>query len=385
MQAIQRFPLEIVYEPGKGRYAVASRDLVEGDLVLQARSFGIALFNETRKIGCATCFSYTIKKSSLPHSCSICSQTYYCRQSCKTTRTPFHERFECRALSEISNIPQGKAFKTWINSIARKKFGTEGELLMKVYDRKDIQDLARWCLNFAVRNKISTEGLFASSSEPRLPDPPLSNHNQALELVANSEMALDDERKQLECLYEALKNLTHASSEPNPTPSDLSSFSTFFTSTFQTADFFTQITFVRQCNGFGLWDDGGECLGQSLYPWASYFNHSCDPNLKRETGLRCIDSLDSQLSSLTLAEKQRGDEESTEEHHSNDETGMKAALFREPLVSFYANRPISRGTAVTHSYIDPSLSYDLRQTSLKQGYFFDCLCSKCEGEKPSNK
>ncbi|KAJ3199546.1 hypothetical protein HDU67_002714, partial [Dinochytrium kinnereticum] len=34
-------PITVVYEEGKGRYAVASRDLKKGDLVLRARPFGI--------------------------------------------------------------------------------------------------------------------------------------------------------------------------------------------------------------------------------------------------------------------------------------------------------------------------------------------------------
>jgi hypothetical protein len=35
-------------------------------------------------------------------------------------------------------------------------------------------------------------------------------------------------------------------------------------------------------NNFGIWSAKGEVLGRSIYPRASYFNHSCDPNCYTE-------------------------------------------------------------------------------------------------------
>ncbi|KAI9353906.1 hypothetical protein BDR26DRAFT_849432, partial [Obelidium mucronatum] len=43
---------------------------------------------------------------------------------------------------------------------------------------------------------------------------------------------------------------------------------------------------IRQCNGFGLWDAELECMGNAVYPAASFFNHSCEKNLERQLNMR---------------------------------------------------------------------------------------------------
>jgi hypothetical protein len=81
------------------------------------------------------------------------------------------------------------------------------------------------------------------------------------------------------------------------------------------------------------------CIGRGLFPTASYFNHSCEPNcqvlqFQNEMRIECV-------------------------------------------------RPVRAGEELTISYISGlNMSRKNRQSLLKMDYFFDCKCEKCvrEGE-----
>ncbi|KAG5504403.1 hypothetical protein JKF63_04854 [Porcisia hertigi] len=45
--------------------------------------------------------------------------------------------------------------------------------------------------------------------------------------------------------------------------------------------YFQRLCAAAQCNGFGVYDTQDHCIGFGVYPEASYFNHSCVPNLCR--------------------------------------------------------------------------------------------------------
>lgn len=93
-----------------------------------------------------------------------------------------------------------------------------------------------------------------------------------------------------------------------------------------------------ESNGFGLWGPGRDiCMGRAVFPEASYFNHSCNPNLRCEQ-----DGVNLRIISL---------------------------------------KHISKGTQLFISYIDTNLPLQARQAKLWQDYYFNCICDKCEYEK----
>lgn len=51
-----------------------------------------------------------------------------------------------------------------------------------------------------------------------------------------------------------------------------------------------------------------------------------------------------------------------------------------PGLRFVALKDIPAGSQLCHSYVDPAAHVLDRQTRLRQGYGFDCSCSKCEAE-----
>jgi hypothetical protein len=92
-------------------------------------------------------------------------------------------------------------------------------------------------------------------------------------------------------------------------------------------------------NSFGIWDlqlAGQELFGYAMYPCASYFNHSCSPNLqKRRTGR---------------------------------------------FYEFITCRDVAEGEELCISYLggaERELDKQSRQKRLKEGWFFDCSCSRC--------
>jgi hypothetical protein len=86
-------------------------------------------------------------------------------------------------------------------------------------------------------------------------------------------------------------------------------------------------------NGYGIRANSNTCYGYGIYPTASYFNHSCAPNL--------------------------------------------AAVQEGLWMDFYALVDIPEGTEVTISYIPLTSTTQARREYLAQEYFFYCTCPRC--------
>eukprot|EP00123_Amoebidium_parasiticum_P009589 comp19575_c0_seq1/m.23007 comp19575_c0_seq1/g.23007 ORF comp19575_c0_seq1/g.23007 comp19575_c0_seq1/m.23007 type:complete len:542 (-) comp19575_c0_seq1:400-2025(-) len=96
-----------------------------------------------------------------------------------------------------------------------------------------------------------------------------------------------------------------------------------------------------EANGFGFLDPRGtdmKLAGRLVFPAASFFNHSCDPNLLV-----------------------RGAEST--------------------VISLVAERDICEGSELNIHYIDINLPRPTRRQKLLQDYMFECACPRCEEEK----
>ncbi|KAJ3128401.1 hypothetical protein HK101_005395 [Irineochytrium annulatum] len=385
-------PVRIKIASGRGRYAVAKRDLKEGDLILTARSRGMALFHACRKQACSSCCSFTTSAdpSRLPFSCRHCHFVRYCSRRCLVDRHPLHLALECALLREVaSRVPQGDAaFGRWR--------GNGGG--MQVYERGDIVDLARWCVAVGVRGHVEEavrdlEGLEAFGFVGRGEERELvaadmdGDEGQQVERLYTLMTKLSGKRKEMAV---AIENQQEGLEEPHGAsvgnvPAIEGGFSGLFVRTFPTlADFSFHIG-VRQANCFGVWDSAGERLGQIVYPSASFFNHDCVPTLALEMGCRDLD-FDEPASAA-------GDEvDAAEENTAKDllakDVGGTVTLFeavwaylREPTVEFRTVRDMAEGEELSHCYVDRDLGYDERRRALKDGYGFECQCARCMMEK----
>lgn len=105
---------------------------------------------------------------------------------------------------------------------------------------------------------------------------------------------------------------------------------------------FRHILGAEYGNAFGIWQLGEsvgdrEYLGYWLFPRASFFNHSCDPNVDKVR------------------------------------KGRK--------MSFILNRDVTVGTQLCISYnCDLTLPVNGRQQVMKDNWFFECMCDRCSSE-----
>ncbi|CAG9574258.1 conserved hypothetical protein [Leishmania major strain Friedlin] len=103
--------------------------------------------------------------------------------------------------------------------------------------------------------------------------------------------------------------------------------------------YFQRLCAAVQCNSFGVYDTQDHCIGFGIYPEASYFNHSCVPNLCRVM------------------------------HHGSR------------IAAFYALRAIAAQEPLTICYTDvEQLNSAERRRNLLSTYRFFCMCERCSGK-----
>ncbi|KAH8610945.1 SET domain [Trypanosoma vivax] len=108
------------------------------------------------------------------------------------------------------------------------------------------------------------------------------------------------------------------------------------------ASFFDRLSAAVQCNSFGLFNTKDICIGVALFPEASYFNHSCVPNLCR-------------------------------------------VMCEGRIAAFYALREIKKGEPLTICYVDvQESSTSERRRTLLLSYRFFCQCERCRGKDGSS-
>ncbi|KAJ3017876.1 UNVERIFIED_CONTAM: Alkaline ceramidase 3 [Siphonaria sp. JEL0065] len=365
-----------------GRYAVAARDIKEGELVLKGKAFGIATTHACRKECCSSCFNVYTMASSLPFSCPICSSVYYCSAKCQQSHTPLHSQYECSRFKDLNSIPSSaSAFQKLLSSIDQKLesdpttvavgSGTTEpltSLMESCYERNDIMNLARWILSFCIRVEIEQEFGLRSCELP--------SHKDFLELIPNDECLSCAERIQFHGLYTLFSGLKKVDKK-----SLGKGFSELFVHVFPTVQDLITVISIRQCNGFGLWDSELECMGNAVYPAASFFNHSCEKNLERQLGMKRIgddlneavdESLIQGMNSLSL-------DGLSEEEMAKEKRKLEIwkALDLQVENVLFAKKNIVEGERLTHSYVDGGLEREIRRNELKETYYFDCLCEKC--------
>lgn len=91
-------------------------------------------------------------------------------------------------------------------------------------------------------------------------------------------------------------------------------------------------------NSFGIWEtpvtDESECLGFAVYPIPSFFNHHCSPNVRKERA------------------------------------GCQ--------LRFVTTRPVEAGEELCISYGHvENMGWQERQKTLRDGWYFGCMCSRC--------
>nr|GAT55939.1 protein lysine methyltransferase [Mycena chlorophos] len=93
-------------------------------------------------------------------------------------------------------------------------------------------------------------------------------------------------------------------------------------------------------NVFGIYEQNrtgdSEMFGWSMYVSASFFNHDCSPNVKKQRSGRAL--------------------------------------------SFYTTRDVAAGDELCTNYIDLDEPVHKRREQLARNWYFDCVCAKCRAE-----
>lgn len=87
---------DAVYDPLLGRYIVAKRDILPGEVILSEKPYASVLLSESRLDHCAHCYKFTLA----PIPCPSCCHSLYCSSECRNFAYKLYHRLEC-PLGEI--------------------------------------------------------------------------------------------------------------------------------------------------------------------------------------------------------------------------------------------------------------------------------------------
>lgn len=217
--------------------------------------------------------------------CTGCEEVWYCNEECRLADLPEHGHYECRALKAF-DIPWAKDYYSYCDDLV-----TDIRLLIRALNKKRLQEEAQ-------SNEFHEEYQLLISNMNCYPEDVLASLRSIVQytnyLVPDEAFVPEDELLEIYCRH--------------------------------------------RVNMFGIWANGGECLGYGVYPRASYFNHSCWPNT----------------------------------------TFYKNPELKIPHMNFLTVWPIEKeGEEVCISYIDISTGLMDRRGTLLDKYFFHCTCERC--------
>ncbi|RIB00894.1 hypothetical protein C2G38_2150689 [Gigaspora rosea] len=347
-----QYPVFVTYSPTKGRYFVAKRDIALGEVVLKCLPLSTAPFDNHRKRYCHTCKIYNSSSNSFKFYCKSCDLCYFCDRECFNQCFPIDQKiYEKNLKVNDEKVIYNKSLflKHELTCNISRKFSTWNinDKHMKSVVRLLVQILAERLIE--KRNDLNNE----NSSE-------LNEQTSSVFISKNSDFPV------------ALKNnfqdflllQSHLLDWPNDIKRDWLKHEKFLMNLLKSSklldeddkfdDLLHMISKIES-NGFGVYYKckGKSILfGRAIYPYASFFNHSCDANC------------DAILSTLV-------DDES--ELLCNDKK-----LHGE--MNFVALRNILKGEELTISYIQDEnglLPLQSRRQKLLSEYYFLCQCCKC--------
>jgi hypothetical protein len=271
----------------EGRHYIAGAALSQtGTLVWREHASAHALFDGHRKRACAYCL---LRTTQVPHSGSAftrscqgaCAQVYYCSEACQQADASAHAPL-CGPLRRLATLTLGGHEKSVVKMVL--------VLLFKLHAESGMEEGAKLAA-------LESHYLHWDAEE-------LAGWRKAIAFV-QSVLA--------QCASLPAASLTEA-------------------------DIGLWISRVES-NSFGIWWNDKTCMGRALCLQASFFNHSCSPNLQ------CL------------------------------QAGVQ--------MEFRTLRPIALGEPLTITYISCNAPLAARRRTLRSDYFFTCHCSRCEAEEAS--
>eukprot|EP01133_Synstelium_polycarpum_P009113 gene9113-10686_t len=288
-------------------------------------------------------------QSALELKCNGCREVYYCDTMCMLSNRDIHDRYECAYFKKLRTSYLGPT----VDKFDSDTF-TEIRMLLGILGRHIHAALSEASGSSA---EASSERNAISGRKQTInidgKDYPLTENtiDDVFSLVENqiTEENNDQAKQRVDTIVEFISRLLQdvllpqdkkkrASNQGNDTGQEMDETMMMMVEKKKQVyqDVVGKIRSLCckiRCNQFGIWSKKDKCVGVSVTPSASFFNHSCVPN--------CAD-----IRGTTIME-------------------------------FKALHAIAKGTPLSITYLDLDQPTQTRQEYLKYSYFFDCRCKRC--------
>lgn len=238
---------EIHSSPTQGRFLIASSTLPTGTLILTCEAFATAILDSHRKRLCAHCLSPSPTRTHTLR-CSSCDQVYFCSLDCLSLSTR----------PQSSTTSTHASICSLLRKLATSKCSSHEKSIVKLI------------IMVYYQRRVLDEGTS---------DQFVKTGNEDDETKSSSGLGLT--------WTESLALQSHYTSWPSQSVKDWSQVTKWLNTHCQSlCEFPTPVETLMEwvsrieSNGFGIWalNKSESCMGRGLFPLASFFNHSCDPN-----------------------------------------------------------------------------------------------------------
>eukprot|EP01102_Stenamoeba_stenopodia_P007114 TRINITY_DN1984_c0_g2_i3.p1 TRINITY_DN1984_c0_g2~~TRINITY_DN1984_c0_g2_i3.p1 ORF type:complete len:472 (-),score=56.73 TRINITY_DN1984_c0_g2_i3:66-1481(-) len=258
--AFEGWPVELKYDPNRGRYVVASRNLEAGEIVMKAEAYAVAVCENFKLTACSNCWKQSTRRYPDSFACPKCKQMFYCSKECmeeaftnkKNFSSSYHDPIECHSLLRIRS--RANKFSMDDNSEIR--------VVIQAICRR-FRELFGWDVDPLVKDEAAP--LQLPTNPPKKEKWSLSFDDWG-KLVGNRERRDFNNQRSIRKEAEFVMKVMPPDSYIGLTVEDI-------------MDMFMKL----KCNCFGVWSPKRRCLATAVYPTASFFNHSCLCNCCRVT------------------------------------------------------------------------------------------------------
>jgi len=384
------FPIEIMATEDRGRIMIAKRDLLAGELVMRSLAYTTTVSDDFRWKVCSSCLENVTtgddQQKMLPFICEQCREVGFCSRAClknsdhsalecktlKHLRTGVDDQFTTDEFSEMRILIRALCQKVREDQVAEGSMerdlmrreecvspssslsppdksssasDSEGEKDFDVYSRDEcrsvrssdeemgVSDMRRGTREESSDNE---EWEFASTTDACMSHPVFGlsflrrpRFEDFARLVGQKELVPIELQSQVRDTRRMARHvLSIFSGTAWDGPLDEGTL----------ADLFLK----ERCNVFGLWDSC-DCFASSIFPSASFFNHSCVSNCAKLV----------------------------------DDAERLQITWPGRILSVRTVVPVRAGDELTISYVNPKHHRKLRQNELFGEYFFLCRCPRC--------
>ncbi|KAJ3115346.1 hypothetical protein HK098_006997 [Nowakowskiella sp. JEL0407] len=368
----------------QGRFCCASASLSPSSEVLRTFPYAFAIFDSFRKRVCAVCCAYN-DLGVFPLRCSSCDQIYLCSSVCLYSLISSGHHLVCGGLKRVGgfkgNSHEKSVMKILVGVLFQRLVEVKGLTVTEIPDDVVLKDAVAVASGTTTMSYPAVQApsfeypespvtlipLFIPPQQTTTNFPVLHNNNTSANNSNNSssyEISVTptwSDFMQLESHYKdwpvtdvkdwrktklfLVKLLLGCGlffeSDLDGDDKTLPSIVGVTTTTDaikmeKLGEFCLDLVSKIESNAFGLWNAKGGCMGRAIFPYAAYFNHSCDPN---------CESIQSKTS-LTIT----------------------------------TIRSVEKDEELTISYIDTNLPLHARRQRLLDDYYFTCRCTRCESE-----